>query len=98
MLDAIKERIWVIVGLGGAFLVLVLLPPFLPTYYVSLMTQSLIYGIVATSLDIILGYTGMPSLGHGAYFAIGAVMVKYLIGTSTMDEELGSTRSFYEDS
>ncbi len=72
MLDAIKERIWVIAGLGVAFLVLVLLPPFLPTYYVSLMTQSLIYGIVATSLDIILGYTHMPSLGHGAYFAIGA--------------------------
>ncbi len=72
MLDAIKARIWVIAGLGAAFLLLFLLPPFLPTYYVSLMTQSLIYGIVATSLDIILGYTAMPSLGHGAYFAIGA--------------------------
>jgi len=72
MLDAIKARIWVLAGLGAAFLILVLLPPFLPTYYVSLLTQSLIYGIVATSLDIILGYTALPSLGHGAYFAIGA--------------------------
>ena len=82
MLDAIKERIGVIVGLGTAFLVLVLLPPFLPTYYVSLMTQSLIYGIVATSLDIILGYTAMPSLGHGAYFAIGAYTTA-LLATKT---------------
>ena len=72
MWDTIKARIWVLTGFGIALLILALLPPFLPTYYVSLMTQSLIYGIVATSLDIILGYTGMPSLGHGAYFAIGA--------------------------
>lgn len=72
MLDRIKAQTWVLIGLGAAFLILFLLPPFLPTYFVSLMTQSLIYGIVATSLDIILGYTAMPSLGHGAYFAVGA--------------------------
>jgi len=72
MFQQLKTRIWLLAAFGAAILVLVLLPPFLPTYFVSLLTQGLIYGIVATSLDIILGYTAMPSLGHGAFFALGA--------------------------
>ncbi len=32
----------------------------------------LIYGIFAMSLDVLHGYTGMPSLGHAAYFGLAA--------------------------
>ena len=71
-MDRWKTRVWLLGGFGIAFILLILLPPFLPTYLVSLMSQSLIYGIVAMSLDILIGYTGMPSLGHGGYFIIGA--------------------------
>jgi branched-chain amino acid transport system permease protein len=60
------------VGLAAAALVILVLPPVLPPFYVSLITLALIYGLVATSLDILIGYTMMPSLGHGAYFALGA--------------------------
>lgn len=44
----------------------------LPTYYVGLLIDGLIFAIFATSLNLILGFAGLPSLGHAAYFAAGA--------------------------
>lgn len=58
--------------------VLVLLPLVLPKYYVDLVTQMMIYAIFAMSLDILLGYTGLPSLGHAASFGISAYTVGLL--------------------
>jgi len=72
------------VGLVAAALVILALPPVLPPFYVSLITLALIYGLVATSLDILIGYTAMPSLGHGAYFALGAYT------TAIMNTRLGA--------
>jgi len=46
--------------------------PILPSYYVSLMAQVLIFAIFAMSLDLIVGVVGLPSLGHAAYFGTGA--------------------------
>ncbi len=37
-----------------------------------LITQALIAGLFAVSLDILLGYAGIPSMGHAAFFGIGA--------------------------
>jgi branched-chain amino acid transport system permease protein len=68
----LRRRLWASGGLGVAILVLLILPPILPSYVVILLTQSLIYGIVAMSLDVLIGYTGLGALGHAAYFAIGA--------------------------
>lgn len=85
MVKTMAVKYWVMIALGLAFLLLVILPPILPAYIVILLSQSLIYGIVAMSLDILVGYLGLASLGHAAYFAIGAyttaiLMTKY--GTS----------------
>lgn len=66
------------IGLGLFLLLLVISPPFLSSFLLSLLTQSLIYGILAMSLDLLLGYTGLPSLGHAAYFGIGAYGVGVL--------------------
>ena len=44
----------------------------LPPYYVGLLSQVLILAIFAMSMDILLGYTGLPSLGHAAMFGAGA--------------------------
>ena len=72
MSDRLQSRKWVFFALflGGALLVLS--PPFLPTYVVILFAQSLTYAIAAMSLDLLIGYTGLGALGHIAYFAIGA--------------------------
>jgi branched-chain amino acid transport system permease protein len=44
-----------------------------------LITQSLIFAIVAMSLDILIGYTGLGALGHAAFFAIGAYTTAILV-------------------
>jgi branched-chain amino acid transport system permease protein len=44
----------------------------LPSYYAGLLIEGLIFSILALSLNLIVGYAGLPSLGHSAYFAIGA--------------------------
>jgi branched-chain amino acid transport system permease protein len=39
---------------------------------VYLLTEILIFGLFAASLDLLMGFAGMPSLGHAAYFGVGA--------------------------
>jgi len=63
---------------GAALLVLIALPAFLSSYQLSLLTKMLIFGIFAMSLDLLLGYTGLPSLGHAAYFGVAAYTVGLL--------------------
>ena len=60
------------------FFLLLVAPPFLSPFLITLLTQALIYAILAMSLDIILGYTGLASLGHAAYFGLGAYSVGIL--------------------
>ena len=44
-------------------------------FYLDLFRRIMIFAIAAVSLDIILGYGGMVSLGHAAYLGIGAYAV-----------------------
>ena len=61
-----------------AFLGLLAAPPLLSSFLLALLTQAVIYAILAMSLDIILGYTGLASLGHAAYLGLGAYSVGIL--------------------
>jgi branched-chain amino acid transport system permease protein len=63
----------------AAVAALVVLAWLQPPYYTSLLTLALIYGIFAMSLDLLLGYTGLPSLGHAAYFGSAAYGVALLV-------------------
>jgi branched-chain amino acid transport system ATP-binding protein len=42
------------------------------SYYTHLLMLMVIFGIFAMSLDILMGYGGLPSLGHAAFFGLGA--------------------------
>jgi branched-chain amino acid transport system permease protein len=64
--------------LGVFLLVLVIVPPFFSGFLLALVTQTLILAILSMSLDIILGYAGLASLGHAAYLGIGAYAVGIL--------------------
>src|SRR5215475_4109305 len=55
-----------------AFWLATLLPFFLFPSYLSLASQIAITALFALSLDLILGYAGVVSLGHAAFFGIGA--------------------------
>jgi branched-chain amino acid transport system permease protein len=60
----------VLLALAG--LALILAPLGLPSYHLGLLTKTLILAVFAMSLNLILGYTGLPSLGHAAYFGVAA--------------------------
>lgn len=47
-------------------------------FYVGLLTRVLIFAIAAVSLDLIVGYGGMLSLGHAVYIGVGAYSVGIL--------------------
>ncbi len=50
-------------------------------YYSQVITMSCLFAIGALSLNLIMGFTGQPSLAHGAFFAIGAYGVAILTYT-----------------
>ena len=62
----------------GVLVLLLAAPPFVSSYVLTLLTQSVIYAIVAMSLDLLLGYLGLASLGHAAYMGVGAYSVGIL--------------------
>jgi branched-chain amino acid transport system ATP-binding protein len=73
-------------ALIAGFLVLVaVLPQFSSTFFVTVLMISLIWAILAMSLDILMGYTGLESLGQAAFFGIGA----YTVGLGTSKYGLG---------
>jgi branched-chain amino acid transport system permease protein len=52
--------------------------PFANSYVLVLLTQALVLGIIAMSVDLLLGYTGLPSLGQAAYLGVGAYLTAIL--------------------
>ena len=69
--DAVRHRArWS--GLEVAFWLAVAIGYVLFPERLVLLTQILISGIFAMSLDLLLGYGGIPSFGHAAFFGLGA--------------------------
>jgi branched-chain amino acid transport system permease protein len=60
------------VAVALAFLLLALFPLTGSVFYMELASKVMILAIFAMSLDLLVGYTGMVSFGHAAYFGLGA--------------------------
>jgi branched-chain amino acid transport system permease protein len=71
------HRVKVVVALAAAA-VLAAGPLVLSSYWTGLLTQVLILAVLAMSLDVLLGYTGLPSLGHAGIFGVAAYAVAVL--------------------
>ena len=57
----------------AVFLIAIALAPlFMSDFRLSLLGKFLAYAIIAMGIDLIWGYTGILSLGHGVYFGLGA--------------------------
>ena len=56
----------------GVLALLVVAPYVLDNYRTFLLTEILVFGLFAASLDLLVGYSGLASLGHGGYFGVGA--------------------------
>ena len=100
LLALLDRRSLIAVGLlaAAAVLVPILLlatpqsfPLHMPPYVVALLGKYLCYAILAVALDLVWGYCGILSLGHGAFFALGG----YAMGMYLM-RQIGA-RGVYAD-
>jgi urea transport system permease protein len=92
------RRILILIAVILGFAVLVpvfnlLLPPdspfYVPPYIMALLGKYLCYALLALSLDLVWGYCGILSLGHGAFFALGG----YAMGMYLM-RQIGARGSY----
>jgi branched-chain amino acid transport system permease protein len=67
---------WMALGIGAGLLAI--LPALVSPYYVELATYALICALLALSLQLLVGCTGLVSLGHAAFYGLAAYTV-YLI-------------------
>jgi urea transport system permease protein len=82
-----RGLVFIAILIGAAVLVPILslaVPPgsafHMPTYVVALLGKYLCYALLAVALDLVWGYCGILSLGHGAFFALGGyAMGMYLM-------------------
>jgi branched-chain amino acid transport system permease protein len=58
-------------GFGVILGALAVAPLVLPEFWQRFVTEILIWGLLAMSSDILIGYTGMVSFGHSAFFGLG---------------------------
>jgi branched-chain amino acid transport system permease protein len=54
-----------------------LLPKFVPQFWVSILAEIMIWGLLASSANLLLGYTGLLSFGQSLYFGFGAYGVAF---------------------
>jgi branched-chain amino acid transport system permease protein len=64
---AAARRFW-----AAALVALAAAPLVLPPYYVSVLSEILVFALFAASLHLLMGPGGLTSFGHAAYFGVGA--------------------------
>src|SRR5580692_6509599 len=65
-----SPRAWMMLGVA-ALIIGVVVPLVAPEYMVPLLGKFLCFGIAALAMDLVWGYAGILSLGHGLFFALG---------------------------
>ncbi|MFI5012305.1 MAG: branched-chain amino acid ABC transporter permease [Hyphomicrobiales bacterium] len=78
-LRASRPRLRVIALAAPIAVLLVLVPFLVDSYQTLLLTYGLIYAIAALGFNLLLGYTGLLSFGHSAYFGVGAYSVAFMV-------------------
>jgi branched-chain amino acid transport system permease protein len=72
------KTLWIAAAIGG----LAAVPALFPGYLTSLATLTLIYALLAMSIDILAGYAGRTPLCHGAIFGSATYVVMYFVTTA----------------
>jgi branched-chain amino acid transport system permease protein len=67
-----------VLAVAGLVIALGLIAPHTNSFLILLITRALILGILAMSLDLLLGFTGLASLGQAAYLGVGAYLTAIL--------------------
>jgi branched-chain amino acid transport system permease protein len=78
-LPRFHARLWPYVATALGVAMLISVPRFVGLYQTQLLTYGLIMAIAALGFNLLLGYTGLLSFGHSAYFGLGAYTVAFLL-------------------
>jgi len=80
-----SERGWQIALTFAGLAALAALPAVIPSFYASLLAFTFTYVIAAVGVNLLTGYTGLVTVGHGGFFAVGAYT------TALMTTHLGTS-------
>src|SRR5206468_1852088 len=72
-----------------AIAILLILPSLLPSFLVVVMTEIAIVALFAIAFNLLMGFGGMVSFGHAAYFALGAYAAAILVKQAAWPMLLG---------
>jgi branched-chain amino acid transport system permease protein len=75
----VTARGWQVIGLVLLLAASCLVPFLLSNYRIFQMTLALAYSIAVLGLNVLTGYNGQISLGHGAFYALGAYVTAILM-------------------
>jgi branched-chain amino acid transport system permease protein len=67
-----------VLAVAGLVVALGVIAPHTNSFLILLITRALVLGILAMSLDLLLGFTGLASLGQAAYLGVGAYLTAIL--------------------
>jgi branched-chain amino acid transport system permease protein len=77
-------RTWQTLGVALVFIVACVLPFTTSSYHLFQLTMVLVYAIALLGLNILTGFNGQVSLGHGAFYAIGAYTTAILLDNTAI--------------
>jgi branched-chain amino acid transport system permease protein len=69
-------RVAILVALAALALAI---PTMVPDVYINVVSRAAIFGIVAISMNVLVGYTGQVSIGHSAFVGVGAFGAGYAL-------------------
>lgn len=79
-----RRRAVLIAAIVGGLILVLVYPHVASLYFLSLAIEVFIFAIFAMSLDLLLGYTGLPSFGHAAFFGLGGYIAAYISSRSDL--------------
>jgi branched-chain amino acid transport system permease protein len=76
--DEVKDQRIKILAVVAALVAIAIIVPNTNSFVILLATRALAFSILVMSVDLLLGYTGLPSLGQAAYLGVGAYLTAIL--------------------
>jgi branched-chain amino acid transport system permease protein len=76
---ALRSPLWIAIWAAPIAVLLAVLPWVMDSYRTIQLAYGLIFAIAGLGFNLLLGYTGLLSFGHSAYFGVGAYTVAFMV-------------------
>jgi urea transport system permease protein len=91
----LKQRREIAIAVAIAVVFALILPAILPVFRLKIIGRFVALAIAALGIDLIWGYTGLLSLGHGIFFALGGYALAMHLNLQLPEEEIPDFFSLY---